>query len=48
MRYNKVYKMAQYLVSTFPEHGAVMTQCFGETIVGMMLKVAKEREKRGY
>jgi methylthioribose-1-phosphate isomerase len=22
-----------------------MTQCFGETIVGMMLKVAKEREK---
>ncbi len=45
MRYDKVYKMAQYLVSTFPEHGAVMTQCFGETIVGQMCRVAKEQGK---
>ena len=27
----------------FPQNGTVMTQCFGETIVGMMLKVARER-----
>ena len=45
-RYAKVNRMAEYLVDMFPDHGAVMTQCFGETIVGMMLKVAKERGKQ--
>ncbi len=44
-RYNKVYKMAQYLVDMIPAHGAVMTQCFGETIVGQMCRVAKEQGK---
>lgn len=42
-RYNKIYTMAEYLVDMFPKNGRIMTQCFGETIVGMMLKVAKER-----
>ena len=37
--------MAEYLVDKFPDKGAIMTQCFGETIVGMMLKKAKERNK---
>lgn len=45
MRYNKIYKMAQYLVDMIPHGGAVMTQCFGETIVGQMCRVAKERGK---
>ncbi len=45
MRYNKVYKMAQYLVDMIPSHGAVMTQCFGETIVGQMCRVMKEQGK---
>ena len=45
MRYDKVGKMAGYLVDMIPEHGAVMTQCFGETIVGQMCRVAKERGK---
>ncbi|MBR3768884.1 MAG: s-methyl-5-thioribose-1-phosphate isomerase [Clostridia bacterium] len=45
MRYNKVYKMAQYLVDMIPAHGAVMTQCFGETIVGQMCRVLKEQGK---
>lgn len=45
MRYDKVYKMAQYLVDRIPSHGAVMTQCFGETIVGQMCRVAKEQGK---
>lgn len=45
MRYNKVYKMAQYLVDMIPTHGAVMTQCFGETIVGQMCRVMKEQGK---
>ena len=44
-RYNKIEKMAEYLVDMFPNNGAVMTQCFGETIVGQMLKVAKNRGK---
>lgn len=42
-RYNKIYKMAEYLVDMFPMNGRIMTQCFGETIVGMMLKVARKR-----
>lgn len=45
MRYDKVGKMAEYLVDMFPDDGGVMTQCFGETIVGQMLKVAKQRGK---
>lgn len=45
-RYNKIEKMAAYLVDMFPDNGTVMTQCFGETIVGQMLKVAKARGKQ--
>ena len=45
LRYNKIGRMAGYLVDMFPDNGAVMTQCFGETIVGQMLRVAKERGK---
>ena len=39
--YGKINQVAKYLVDLFPAHGTVMTQCFGETIVGMMLKEAK-------
>ena len=45
LRYGKVAKMASYLVDMFPENGKIMTQCFGETIVGMMLREAKTRGK---
>ena len=44
-RYEKVGKMAKYLVDMFPKNGKILTQCFGETIVGQMLKEAR---KRGY
>lgn len=44
-RYNKVAQMAEHLVDRIPDHGTVMTQCFGETIVGMMLREAKRRGK---
>ena len=44
-RYGKVAKMASYLVDMFPDGGKIMTQCFGETIVGMMLREAKSRGK---
>lgn len=42
-RYTKMERTAGYLVDMIPQHGKVMTQCFGETIVGMMLRVLKER-----
>lgn len=45
-RYNKVAQMAKYLVDMFPDNGRIMTQCFGETIVGMMLREAKRRGKQ--
>ena len=44
-RYGKVRLMAGHLVDMIPDNGAVMTQCFGETIVGMMLRAAAERGK---
>ena len=44
-RYSKVNEIARYLVAMFPQKGTVMTQCFGETIVGMMLKEAKNAGK---
>jgi methylthioribose-1-phosphate isomerase len=42
-RYRKIAATAEYLVDMFPRKGTVMTQCFGETIVGQMLRVARER-----
>ena len=44
-RYSKVNEIARYLVPLIPDGGTVMTQCFGETIVGMMLKEAKQSGK---
>jgi len=37
-RYAKIGQIAKYLVETFPNGGHVMTYCFAETIVGLMLK----------
>lgn len=45
-RYGKVAQIAAYLVDLFPDDGKILTQCFGETIVGMMLREAKARGKR--
>jgi methylthioribose-1-phosphate isomerase len=42
-RYRKVGKNAEYLVDLFPKKCTVMTQCFAETIVGQMLRIARER-----
>lgn len=42
-RYNKIGVMAKHMVDMFPNEGKILTQCFGETIVGMMLKEARER-----
>jgi methylthioribose-1-phosphate isomerase len=42
-RYKKMNRVAEYLVDMFPQKGTIMTQCFGETIVGLMLREAKHR-----
>ncbi|QVK18384.1 S-methyl-5-thioribose-1-phosphate isomerase [Mycoplasmatota bacterium] len=44
-RYSRINTVAKYLVDMFPQNGHVMTQCFGETIVGMMLKEANIQNK---
>ena len=44
-RYSRVGQMAAHLVEKFPDNGTVMTQCFGETIVAMMLKKCREQGK---
>ena len=45
-RYGKVEQMAEHLVDMFPDNGKILTQCFADTIVGMMLKVASRRGKK--
>lgn len=44
-KYEKISKTAEYLVDAFPKKGAVMTQCFGETVVGFMVKKAQDQGK---
>lgn len=45
-RYEKIARIATHLVGTFPQNGTILTQCFAETIVGMMLREARARGKR--
>ncbi|MDP2791789.1 MAG: s-methyl-5-thioribose-1-phosphate isomerase [Rectinemataceae bacterium] len=44
-RYARSAAGARYLVDQFPDNGTVMTQCFAETIVGMMLRECRSRGK---
>jgi len=45
-RYLQVGKVAEYLVSMFPDKGVVMTQCFAESILGMMsLEIQKQKKE---
>lgn len=44
-RYEIMERVGKNLVDVFPKRANIMTQCFGETIVGMMLRVAKKRGK---
>lgn len=45
-RYTTMEVVANYLVDLIPDNGTVLTQCFGETIIGMMCRVAKQRNKK--
>lgn len=42
-RYSTMEIVGKYLADMFPKDGTILTQCFGETIIGMMLREAKKR-----
>ncbi len=44
-KYIRIGKTANNLVDMFPDKGTIMTQCFAETIVGLMLKESRKRGK---
>lgn len=44
-RYSRMSKVAENLVQLFPSKGRVMTQCFGETIVGCMGREIRKQKK---
>lgn len=44
-KYLRIEKTGHYLASQFPENGTVMTMCFAETIIGMMLRSCREQRK---
>ena len=46
IRYRRIETIAGYLTEKFPHNGTVMTHCFAETIVGMMLKKCREQGKK--
>lgn len=44
-RYFTMNKVAKFLIEKIPNGGAVLTQCYGETIIGMLLREALEQKK---
>jgi len=45
IRYSKIAVMGQYLAEIFPNNGKVMTQCYADTVLGMMLRSCKQMGK---
>lgn len=45
-RYRSISEVAKHLVKLIPDGGKVLTQCFGETIIGTMIREAKQQGKR--
>ena len=44
-RYIVMEQVANHLIEKIPNNGKVLTQCFGETIIGMLCRVAKRKQK---
>ncbi|PCG20866.1 S-methyl-5-thioribose-1-phosphate isomerase [Brachyspira sp. G79] len=44
-RYSKIKKIAENLVSMFPDKGTILTQCFGESVVGFMIQEFQKKNK---
>ncbi|MDL2225851.1 s-methyl-5-thioribose-1-phosphate isomerase [Eubacteriales bacterium OttesenSCG-928-M02] len=43
-KYRLYHTIGRHLATTFPQNGTIMTQCFGETIVGTMLLACRENK----
>lgn len=41
-RYQRYEKVAKYLYEKIPKDGTIMTHCFGETVIGMLMRICKE------
>lgn len=44
-RYATIHRVAKNFMELLPEEGTVMTQCFGETIIGMLAREIKKAEE---
>ncbi|MGX4667846.1 s-methyl-5-thioribose-1-phosphate isomerase [Cerasibacillus sp. JNUCC 74] len=44
-RYTIMDKVGKNLIKLMPNHGRILTQCFGETIIGTFLRAAKAENK---
>lgn len=44
-KYIRINKIAKNLVEILPNKGTILTQCFGETVVGLMLQEIKNKNK---
>lgn len=44
-RYFTMDKVAKFLIEKIPDEGTILTQCYGETIIGMLLREAIEQKK---
>ncbi len=42
-RYSTMEKVAAFLSEQIPQNGSILTQCFGETIIGMLCRIAKRK-----
>ncbi|MDN5342216.1 MAG: methylthioribose-phosphate isomerase [Oceanotoga sp.] len=45
-KYLRYEKVAKYLYKKIPKNGTIMTQCFGETVVGMLMRLCNENNNR--
>ena len=39
-------KVGEYLIDLIPENGSILTQCYGETIIGALVALSKEKNKK--
>lgn len=45
-RYKTMRKVGEYLIELIPENGSILTQCYGETIIGALVALSKEKNKK--
>ena len=46
VRYRKVERMGKYLAELIPDGGKILTQCFAETVIGMLMKALRVQGKQ--